>query len=74
MEAQMRQAYVNLKKVLAQYGATMENLVDEILFVTNMDAAFAAVPKARKEHFGNKPSGREHHRADSAPGLSRVDD
>jgi len=32
MEAQMRQAYVNLKKVLAQYGATIENVVDEILF------------------------------------------
>jgi 2-iminobutanoate/2-iminopropanoate deaminase len=55
MEAQMRQAYVNIKKVLAQYGATMENVVDETLFVTDMDAAFAAVPKARKEHYGANP-------------------
>jgi enamine deaminase RidA (YjgF/YER057c/UK114 family) len=31
MEAQMRQAYANLQKVLAQYGATVENIVDEIL-------------------------------------------
>ena len=51
MEAQMNQAYLNIKKVLAQYGATMENVVDEILFVTDMDAAFAAVPKSRKPHF-----------------------
>ena len=41
MEAQMRQAYANLQKVLAQYGATVENIVDEILFVTDMDTAFA---------------------------------
>jgi 2-iminobutanoate/2-iminopropanoate deaminase len=54
-EVQMRQAYVNLKKVLAQYGATTENVVDEILFVTDMDAAFATVPKARKERFGPNP-------------------
>ncbi len=33
----------------------METVVDEILFVTDMDAAFAAIPKARKEHFGNNP-------------------
>ena len=33
----------------------MENVVDEMLFVTDMDAAFAAVPKARKEHFGTNP-------------------
>jgi enamine deaminase RidA (YjgF/YER057c/UK114 family) len=52
MEAQMRQAYVNIKKVLAQYGATMENIVDEVLFVTDMEAAFAAVPKARKPSYG----------------------
>ena len=42
MEAQMRQAYANIEKVLAQYGATMDNIVDELFFVTDMDAAFAA--------------------------------
>lgn len=51
IEVQMHQAYLNIKKILAEYGATMENVVDEILFVTDMDAAFAAVPKARKPHF-----------------------
>ena len=29
MEAQMRQAYANIQKVLAQYGATMDNIVNE---------------------------------------------
>jgi 2-iminobutanoate/2-iminopropanoate deaminase len=48
MEVQMRQAYANIEKVLAQYGATMENIVDEVLFVTDMDAAFAARVKCRQ--------------------------
>ena len=51
MEVQMRQAYANIKKVLAQYGATMDNIVDEVLFVTDMDAAFAARVKCRQEVF-----------------------
>ena len=33
MEAQMR-LYANIRKVLSHYGATMDNIVDETLFVT----------------------------------------
>jgi 2-iminobutanoate/2-iminopropanoate deaminase len=55
MEAQMRQAYTNLQKVLAQYGATVENIVDEILFVTDMDTAFAAAVKCRQDIFSGTP-------------------
>jgi enamine deaminase RidA (YjgF/YER057c/UK114 family) len=56
METQMRQAYENIKKVLAQYGATMDNVVDEVLFVTDMDAAFAARVNCKQEVFyGNNP-------------------
>jgi 2-iminobutanoate/2-iminopropanoate deaminase len=53
METQMRQAYENIKKVLAQYGATMDNVVDEVLFVTDMDAAFAARVKCKQEVFSS---------------------
>ena len=56
MEAQMRQAYTNIKKVLAQYGATIDNIVDEILFVTDMNTAFAAAVKCRKDIFSGIPS------------------
>jgi 2-iminobutanoate/2-iminopropanoate deaminase len=56
MEAQMRQAYANIKKVLAQYGATMDNIVDEILFVTDMNTAFAAAVKCRNDIFSGTPS------------------
>jgi 2-iminobutanoate/2-iminopropanoate deaminase len=55
MEAQMRQAYANIKKVLAGYGATIDNVVDEILFVTDMDTAFAAAVKCRREVFSGTP-------------------
>jgi 2-iminobutanoate/2-iminopropanoate deaminase len=55
MEAQMRQAYTNIQKLLAQYGATMDNIVDEILFVKGMDAAFAAAVKCRENIFSAPP-------------------
>lgn len=55
MEIQMRQAYANIKKVLAEYKATMDNVVDEVLFVTDMDAAFAAAVTCRQEVFSGTP-------------------
>ena len=55
MEAQMRQAYTNIRKVLAQYGATMDNIVDETLFVTDMKTAFAAAVKCREDVFFGVP-------------------
>ena len=55
MEVQMRQAYANIQKLLAKYGATIENIVDEILFVTDMNAAFSADAKCRQEIFSGAP-------------------
>ena len=56
MGVQMRQAYANVEKVLVQYGATIDNIVDEVLFVTDMDAAFAARAKCRQEIFSDRPA------------------
>jgi 2-iminobutanoate/2-iminopropanoate deaminase len=56
MEVQMRQAYANIQNVLAQYGVTMENMVDETLFVTDMDAAFPAAVKCRQDVFSGTPA------------------
>ena len=39
MGAQMAQSYANLKKVLASFGATMDDIVEEVVYVTDMDAA-----------------------------------
>lgn len=55
MEVQMRTAYANVAKLLAQFGATIENVVDEILFVTDMDAAFPARVKMKQEVFSGSP-------------------
>lgn len=46
MEIQMRQTYANAKKLLAGYGATLDNVVEEVLYVTDMDKAFAAAGPA----------------------------
>ncbi len=54
-EAQMRQAYANIKRLLAEYGAGAENIVDETWFVTNIEAASAAAVKVRKEIFAGAP-------------------
>jgi 2-iminobutanoate/2-iminopropanoate deaminase len=55
MAVQMREAYANIEKVLDQYGATMENLVDEVLYVTDMEAAFDAAVKMRRDVFSGFP-------------------
>ena len=55
MGAQMRQAYRNIEKVLSQYGATIDNIVDEVLFVKDMDAAFAERVKCKQEVFRGNP-------------------
>ena len=52
----MRQAYANVEKVLAHYGATMDAIVDEVLFVKDMEAAFAARVKWRQETFRGVPA------------------
>ena len=55
VEAQIRQAYVNIKKLLAEYGASVENIVDETWFVTDIESADAAAGKLRKEIYSGIP-------------------
>ena len=55
MRIQMAQSYANARKVLAQYGATLDNVVEEVLYVTDMDAAFAAAGAVRAEAYGGRP-------------------
>ena len=54
MEVQMKQTYANAKKVLGLYGATLDNVVEEIVYVTDMDAAFAAAGPVRKKAYGSE--------------------
>lgn len=54
MEAQMRQTYANAKKILEKFGATLDDVVEEVLHVTDMDAAFAVAGLVRKEAYGSE--------------------
>jgi enamine deaminase RidA (YjgF/YER057c/UK114 family) len=55
MGPQMAQSYANIRTLLARYGAGMENIVEEVLYVTDMDAAFAVAGSVRAEAYGGKP-------------------
>ncbi len=52
MEAQIRQTYLNAKTLLAEYGATLDDVVEETLFVLDVPSAFSAGAKVRKEMYG----------------------
>jgi enamine deaminase RidA (YjgF/YER057c/UK114 family) len=57
MATQMRQTYANAEKLLGLYGATLQNVVEEVLYVTDMEAAFAAAGPVRKEAYkSEKPA------------------
>ena len=56
MAAQMRQTYLNAKTILATYGASLDNVVEEVIYVTEMDEAMAVAGDVRKEAYGvDKP-------------------
>ena len=52
MEAQLHQTYVNAIELLARYGATLDDVVEETLYVLDVDAAFTAGAKVRKAMYG----------------------
>jgi 2-iminobutanoate/2-iminopropanoate deaminase len=49
METQMRQAYANIRKLLAGFGLTMNDVVDETLYVRDNATAYAARQKLGRE-------------------------
>ncbi|HSA81802.1 MAG TPA: RidA family protein [Geminicoccaceae bacterium] len=55
MGPQMAQSYANIAKVLSQYGLTMDSIVEEVLYVTDMDAAFAVAGEIRRQAYGGMP-------------------
>lgn len=52
MELQMRTTYENALKIVTKLGATLEHVVEETVFVTDMAAAFAVSGKVRKAAYG----------------------
>lgn len=54
MEVQMRQTYANAKKILGEFGATLDNVVEEVVYVTDMEKAMAVAGPVRKEAYGSE--------------------
>ena len=55
MGVQMAQSYANLRTVLAEFDASLDNVVEEVLYVTDMEAAFAVAGEVRREAYGGTP-------------------
>jgi enamine deaminase RidA (YjgF/YER057c/UK114 family) len=55
IEAQMRTAYAKVAQALDQVGATMANVVDETLFVSDYLGAAAVAGRVRHEVYGGTP-------------------
>ncbi len=53
-EAQMRASYVNAAKILARFGATLADVVEETIYAIDVDAAFAAAGPVRKAAYGTE--------------------
>ena len=54
METQMRQTYTNAKKILSEFGATLDDVVEEVVYVTDMDQAMRVAGAVRKEAYGSE--------------------
>ena len=53
-EAQMRASYINAAKILARFGATLDDVVEETIYAIDVDAAFAAAGPVRKAAYGTE--------------------
>ncbi len=56
--AQSRQAYAHIRSTLEEFGATMADIIDETVFVTDVSAVMANLETlfaARAEAYGGQP-------------------
>jgi 2-iminobutanoate/2-iminopropanoate deaminase len=56
IESQMRIAYRKIVQVLEQAGATIDDVVDETIFVTDIVTAGPAIRGVRREIYGDSPT------------------
>jgi enamine deaminase RidA (YjgF/YER057c/UK114 family) len=52
MARQMQTTYENARRLLAEYGATLDDVVAEVIYVTDFEAAFAVAGNIRKAAYG----------------------
>ena len=56
MEAQMKQTYANIQMLLSRFRMTMDDVVEEVLYVMDMQTAFEARKKYKAEFYSNPKS------------------
>jgi enamine deaminase RidA (YjgF/YER057c/UK114 family) len=56
MDAQMRQAYANVANVLQQFNLTMNDVLEETIYVTDMSLALSVGPKIRRGVYTEHPA------------------
>ncbi|MET9483556.1 Rid family hydrolase [Streptomyces sp. NPDC006638] len=52
MGQQLRQCYANAAELLKRFGASLDDVVEEVLYVVDADAGDAAAGPVRKEAYG----------------------
>lgn len=56
IELQMRMSYENAARLLQTFGASLDNVVEDVIYVTDFDAAFAVAGEVRKAAYKiNRP-------------------
>lgn len=53
MEAQVQKSYANIKKLLTAFNLVMDNVVEEVLYVMDMPAAFEVTKKVRQQFYNH---------------------
>ncbi|KAA2243112.1 RidA family protein [Chitinophaga agrisoli] len=56
MEAQVKQTYANIKTLLSRFNMTMDDVVEEVLYVMDMPTAFEARKNNKAEFYSNPKS------------------
>jgi enamine deaminase RidA (YjgF/YER057c/UK114 family) len=54
MADQMTQTYANAKTLLARFGASLDDVVEEVIYVLDVDAGMAAAGPVRKAAYGTE--------------------
>ncbi|MEU3980497.1 Rid family hydrolase [Streptomyces sp. NPDC026672] len=54
MGDQMRQSYVNAQELLGRFGASLDDVVEEVLYVLDIPAAFEVAGPVRKAAYGRQ--------------------
>ncbi|GAA2815688.1 Rid family hydrolase [Crossiella cryophila] len=54
MGEQMRQAYANAAELLGRFGASLADVVEEVVYVLDIPAAFAVAGPVRKAAYGRE--------------------